>query len=69
MSRKVRRVPVILDPKDIQQLSDEEIRIILRGAEDLIFSGGRGLLAKVLKGSRQKAVLEHELDRSPAYGH
>jgi hypothetical protein len=26
------------------------------------------LLAKVLKGSRQKAVLEHELDRSPAYG-
>ncbi len=68
MSRKVRRVPVTLDPKDIQQLSDEEIRIILRGADDLIFSGGRGLLAKVLKGSRQKAVLEHELDRSPAYG-
>ncbi len=68
MSRKVRRVPVTLDPKDIKQLSDEEIRIILRGADDLIFSGGRGLLAKVLKGSRQKAVLEHELDRSPAYG-
>ncbi len=68
MSRKVRRVPVTLDPKDIKQLSDEEIRIILRGANDLIFSGGRGLLAKVLKGSRQKAVLEHELDRSPAYG-
>ncbi len=68
MSRKVRRVPVTLDPKDIKQLSDEEIRIILRGADELIFSGGRGLLAKVLKGSRQKAVLEHELDRSPAYG-
>ncbi len=68
MSRKVRRVPVTLDPKDIKQLSDEEIRIILRGADDSIFSGGRGLLAKVLKGSRQKAVLEHELDRSPAYG-
>ena len=44
------------------------IRIILRGADDLIFSGGRGLLARVLKGSRQKAVLELELDRSPAYG-
>ena len=68
MSRKVRRVPVTLDPKGITELSDEEIRIILRGADDLIFSGGRGLLAKVLKGSRQKAVLEHELDRSPAYG-
>ena len=68
MSRKVRRVPVTLDLKGITELSDEEIRIILRGADELIFSGGRGLLAKVLKGSRQKAVLEHELDRSPAYG-
>jgi superfamily II DNA helicase RecQ len=68
MSRKVRRVPVTLDPKGITELSDEEIRIILRGADELIFSGGRGLLAKVLKGSRQKAVFEHELDRSPAYG-
>ncbi len=68
MSRKVRRVPVTLDPKGITELSDEETRIILRGADELIFSGGRGLLAKVLKGSRQKAVLEHELDQSPAYG-
>jgi len=68
MSRKARRVPVTPDPKDIKQLSDDEIRIILRAADELIFSGGRGLLAKVLKGSRQKAVLEHEYDRSPAYG-
>ncbi len=68
MSRKVRRVPVTLDPQGVTELSDEEIRIILRGADELIFIGGRGLLAKVLKGSRQKAILEHELDRSPAYG-
>lgn len=68
MSRKVRRVPVTLDPGDIKQLSDDEIRIILCAADELIFSGGRGLLARVLKGSRQKAVLEHEYDRSPAYG-
>ncbi len=68
MSRKVRRVPVTLDLQGITELSDEEICIILRGADELIFSGGRGLLAKVLKGSRQKAVLEHQLDRSPAYG-
>ena len=68
MSRKVRRVPVTLDPGDIEQLSDDETRIILRGADELIFSGGRGLLARVLKGSRQKAVLEHKLDQSPAYG-
>ena len=42
MSRKVRRVPVTLDPKDIKQLSDDEIRIILRAADDLIISGGSG---------------------------
>ena len=68
MRRKVTRVPVELDSRDVKDLSEEEIRIILRGADELIMSGGRGLLAKVLKGSRQKAVLEHKLDRSPVYG-
>ena len=42
--------------------------MILRGADDIIGSGGRGLLAKILKGSRQKAVVEHEHDKSSAYG-
>ena len=68
MSRKVRRVPVTLNARDVKELPEDEIRMILRGADDLIGSGGRGLLAKILKGSRQKAVLEHELDQSPVYG-
>ena len=68
MSRKVRRVPVTLNARDVKELPEDEIRMILRGADDLMGSGGRGLLAKILKGSRQKAVLEHELDKSPAYG-
>lgn len=68
MARKVRRVPVSLDSSGVSPLSDEEIRTILRGADDLIMSGGRSLLARVLKGSKQKAVLEKELDRSPVYG-
>jgi superfamily II DNA helicase RecQ len=68
MSRKDRRVPVSLDSRDVEDLSEDEIRIILRGTDDIIGSGGRGLLAKILKGSRQKTVLEHELDRSPVYG-
>jgi superfamily II DNA helicase RecQ len=68
MARKVRRVPVSLDSSAVSPLSDEEIRTILRGADDLIMSGGRSLLARVLKGSKQKAVLEKELDRSPVYG-
>jgi superfamily II DNA helicase RecQ len=68
MARKVRRVPVSLDSSGVSPLSDEEIRTILRGADDLIMSGGRSLLARVLKGSKQQAVLEKELDRSPVYG-
>lgn len=31
-------------------------------------SGGRSLLARILKGSKQKAVLEKNLERSPVYG-
>jgi superfamily II DNA helicase RecQ len=68
MSGKVRRVPVTLDSRDVKELPEEVIRLILRGADDLIGSGGRGLLAKILKGSKQKAVLEHALDQSPVYG-
>ncbi|HKK22972.1 MAG TPA: RQC-minor-1 family DNA-binding protein [Pseudohaliea sp.] len=68
MGRKVRRVPVSLDAKGVQPLSHEELKTILRGADDLILQGGRSLLARVLKGSKQKAVLEKGLDRSPVYG-
>ena len=68
MSRKVRRVPVTLDSRDVNELSEDEIRLILRGADDLIGSGGRGLLAKILKGSKQKALFERQLDQSPVYG-
>jgi superfamily II DNA helicase RecQ len=51
------------------ELTADEKLVILRGADDLIGQGGRTLLAKVLKGSRDKKVLEHELDQSPVYGH
>ena len=68
MSRKLKRVPVSLDPSHIDHLPKEEIRIILRGADDLIMSGGRTLLARILKGSRAKKILELELEHSPAYG-
>jgi hypothetical protein len=58
-----------LDPKGIKNLPYEEIVAILRGADDLIMSGGRSLLAKVLKGSRAKKVLGLGLDASPVYGY
>ncbi|MBM7604856.1 superfamily II DNA helicase RecQ [Metabacillus crassostreae] len=49
-------------------LSTEEIKAILRAADEIIAEGGRTLLAKILKGSREKKVLQLKLDRNPSYG-
>lgn len=68
MGRKVHRVPVSLDSKGIKGLSESEIALILRGADDLIMTGGRQLLARILKGSKNKRLLELGLDKSPVYG-
>ena len=68
MSRKIKRVRVNLDSKGIKHLPDEEIKIILRGADELIGTGGRNMLAKILKGSKEKKLLELSLDKCPVYG-
>jgi hypothetical protein len=69
LSKRVQRVRYTLDTKGIESLPQEEIAAILRGADDLIMSGGRTLLTRILKGSRAKKVLELELDQSPVYGY
>lgn len=69
MGRRVRRVPVNLNIDDLRPVPFEEIKVILRGADELIMSGGRTLLAKILKGSRESKVLELNLDRCPVYGY
>ena len=69
MSRKYTRVDYELDAKGIRHLPQHEIVAILRGADDLIMSGGRTLLTKVLKGSQDKKVLELGLNESPVYGY
>jgi hypothetical protein len=69
MGRKVQRVRYQLDSKGIKRLPAEEIAAILRGADDLIMQGGRSLLAKILKGSQEKKVLELNLSQSPVYGY
>jgi len=46
-----------------------DILVILRAADDIIAQAGRSMLAKILKGSRDKKVLEHGLDRCPSYGY
>ncbi len=68
MSRRISRTAVHLHPAKTNDLPSEEIRAILRGADDLIARGGRTLLGKILKGSRDKRILELGLDRSPVYG-
>ena len=49
-------------------MDSNEIEAILRAADELIATGGRTMLSKILKGSTDKKLLEHELDQCPAYG-
>ena len=69
MSRKVQRVRYELDPKNVKKLSPEELKAILRGADELIGSGGRSLLVKILKGSHAQEVLKLHFDQCPVYGY
>ena len=69
MSKKVRRVSVSLDAGEIKDLPQEDIRMILRGADELISTGGRSMLAKILKGSKDKKIFEYKLNECPAYGY
>jgi hypothetical protein len=68
MTRRVHRVPVHLHPAPGRPLPPDELAAILRGADPLVMRGGRTLLAHVLRGSRQKKVLELGLDRLPVHG-
>jgi len=69
MSRKVQRVRYELDPKNVKKLSSEELKVILRGADELIGSGGRSLLVKILKGSHAQEVLRLHFDQCPVYSY
>lgn len=68
MTRRITGTPVHLHPEKTQRLPMQEVEAILRGADELVASGGRTLLVKVLRGSRDKKVLELKLDESPVYG-
>ena len=68
MSKKIRRVPVILDAGNVTDIPDNEIKMIMRGADEMISVAGRSMLVKLLKGSKDKKILELGLDKCPAYG-
>ena len=67
MSKKP-RVRYKLDCGNVKNLTDEDIKAILRATDEIIATGSRNVLAKILKGSKDKKVLEHELDKCPVYG-
>jgi len=69
MSNKKTKVSVRLHPAETNALPMAEIRMILRGADSIIAKGGRTLLCRILKGSKEKKVLEFKLDQNPAYGY
>jgi superfamily II DNA helicase RecQ len=69
MSRRSRRVAVNLDAKGLKELSEDDLKAVLRGADDIIAQGGRTLLMRILRGSANKDVLALGLDRSPVYGY
>ena len=60
---------VVLDAGEIRDLPMEDIRMILRGADELISTGGRSMLAKILKGSKDKKIFKYKLNECPAYGY
>jgi predicted ArsR family transcriptional regulator len=57
MGKKKPKIEYRLDSRGIKDLSAEEIRAILRAADELIAAGGRSMLAKILKGSKDKRTL------------
>ncbi|MCZ6672324.1 MAG: RQC-minor-1 family DNA-binding protein [Verrucomicrobia bacterium] len=60
------RQPYHLDSGDVTRLSREEVALVLRAADDLITTGGRTLLVKVLRGSKAQDIRpEHR--ENPAY--
>ena len=68
MSKKIRHAPVPLDCQGITDLPPQEVAIILRGADEIIMQGGRSLLAKILKGSKEERLQELSLDQTVPFG-
>lgn len=69
MTKRSQRTSVHLDATGVKDVSNGDLKAILRGADDLIFRGGRTLLAQILKGARRKRLLELGLDQSPMFGY
>lgn len=63
------RIHYSLDTGGVIVLPEEDVIKILRAADPLVMSGGRSMLSKILKGSKDKKLLAHNLEQCPAYGY
>ena len=54
MSRRLNRVDFDLDRGDIEYLPKEDVLAILRASTEIIGKGGRNMLVKILKWSKEK---------------
>ena len=68
MGKKLKIRYTLNNVDNITPLPEFEINAVLRAADDIIFSGGRTMLAKILKGSKDKKIIEKDLQECPAYG-
>ena len=59
MSRRKQRVHYYLDSGGIKKLDFTEIEAILRAADELIATRGRTMLSKILKGSKDKKLMNY----------
>ena len=66
--RNMPKSPVNLDSGNVGGLSPDELAAILDGASAVVHQGGRSQLVKLLKGSRDKRLLEFGIDAERAYG-
>jgi hypothetical protein len=57
-----------VDPAEQIPLTEEEYEWIIRRASEIAAKGGRSQLSLLLKGSKNKTLLKHDLDQSAAYG-
>ena len=66
---KYKKVPIQLhEVKDMEAPTEQDIRYILRAADEIISTAGRTMLVKILKGSKEKRLLEFGLEQCPSYG-
>jgi hypothetical protein len=69
MSPKSKHPRLLLNPKNVKKMDLDEIVAALRGADDAAGKDGRELLARLLKGTRDRKMSERGLDESPVFGY